>query len=84
MNRGRNNLHLDPLLEKMVEVEKMVMGVVEMMMEMMMEMTMMRMMKIPKQSLRVKMEKIQMHLEVEVHQENQEEAVVEVMDHHLI
>ena len=88
MDRRRNNPHLDPLPEKMVEMEVMVMVV---MMEMMMGMMMMRMMKMtmmrmttmmkPKQLLRVKVEKIQMHLLVEVHQE---EIVVEVMDHHLI
>ena len=79
MNRRRNNSHLDPLPEKMVEMEVMVMVV---MMEMMMGMMMMRMMKIMKlkQLLRVKVEKTQMHLLVEVHQE---EMVADVMDHHL-
>ena len=81
IDRGRNNLHLDPIQEKMVEMEVMVV-VMEMTMGMMM-MTKMRMMKIQKQSLRVKMVKIQMHLVEKVHQENQEEVVVEVMDHHL-
>ena len=36
-----------------------------------------------RKSLRVKVEKIQMHFKVEMYQENQEEEVV-VMDHHLI
>ena len=81
MNRGRNNLHLDPLQEKMVEEEVMVMVVV---MEMTMMMMRMRMRKIQKQSLGVKMVKTQIHLVEEVHQENQEEVVMEVMDHHLI
>ena len=58
-------------------------------MQMMMEITMMvmmmvKMMKTQRQSLRVKVAKIQMHLVVEVYQENQEEEVVEMMDHHLI
>ena len=66
MDRGRNNLHLDPLLKKMAEVEEMVMVVMVVVMK---EMTMMRMrmrmMKTQRQSLRVIMAKIQMHLEVE-------------------
>ena len=53
------------------------------MMKMMMRMRM-KMRKTQKQSLRVKAAKIQMHLVVVVYQENQEEEVVEVMDHHLI
>ena len=83
----RNNPHLDPLPEKMVEMEVMVMvAMVEMMMGMMtmrmmkMMMRMMMMMKM-KQLLKVKVEKIQMHLLVEVHQE---EMVAEMMDHDLI
>ena len=64
MIRKKNNPHLGPLLERMVVVAVMVVEV-EMMMGMM---------KILKQSLKVKMRKIQMH---------QEEAVVEVMNHHL-
>ena len=86
MDRRRNNLHPYPLPKKMVEMEVMVMVMVvvmEMMMGMMMMMTMrirMMMMKL-KQLLRVKVEKIQMRLWVEVHQEK---MVVEVMDHHLI
>ena len=89
--RGRGNKngqeeettpHLDPLPEEMVEMEVMVMVVMmEMMMGMMMMMMRMTMMMKPKQLLRVKMEKTQMHLLVKVHQE---EMMVEVMDHHLI
>ena len=92
--RGRGNKneqeeeqpHLDPLPEKMVEMEVMVMVVMVemimgmMMMRRMMKMTMTMMMK-PKQLLRVKVEKTQMHLLVEVHQED---MVAEVMNHHLI
>ena len=71
MDKRRNNLHLDPLPNKMVEMEVMVM--VGMMMR---RSRRRRMMKIPKQSLKVKMGKIQMHQEVEVHLENQEEVVM--------